>query len=353
MEFHSLQIPPPKNWQDFEALCLDIFRRVWGDPTAQRNGRLGQPQAGTDVYGRRNEKWQGVQCKGNDLLLGAEVTETELRDEVCKALSFKPPLAHWVLATTAPKDAAIEKTAREISDDHRAHGLFTVQVMGWEDLVSLMDDQVVAKHYPTLAPSTQAIKISLEGIADGQNETNQLLKQSQQVLGQLLGLVSGGACQLPVGDPGAGVPIDPADITLQAKIDSARDLLRSGHPRTALGMFKGLAVANWENASTRAKFRLLTNQGAAEYNLGNLSEAAELFLKAEPFGNGDPLSHSNVVLALILRDELQEARRRADAILKENPSNPFVAPLRVLAAFDEEDVDDPFSVLPATHTDNV
>ncbi|MGO9171322.1 MAG: hypothetical protein ACLP7P_05075 [Rhodomicrobium sp.] len=146
MEFHSLQIPPPKNWQDFEALCLDIFRRVWRDRTAQRNGRLGQPQAGTDVFGRCDEQWHGVQCKGKDTLLGAEVTETELRDEIRKALSFKPSLEHWILATTAPKDAALEQMAREISDDHRARGLFTVQVMGWDDLVSLMDDQVVEKH---------------------------------------------------------------------------------------------------------------------------------------------------------------------------------------------------------------
>ncbi|MGO9171323.1 MAG: PIN domain-containing protein [Rhodomicrobium sp.] len=159
--------------------------------------------------------------------------------------------------------------------------------------------------------------------------------------------------QHPVGDPGAGEPIDPADISLQAQIDSARDLLRAGQSRTALRMFKRLAATHWENASTRARFRLLTNQGAAEYNLGNLSDAAELFLQAEPFGGGEPLGRSNVVLALILRDEVKEARRRADAILKDDPGNAFVAPLRVIAAFDEEGVEDPFSILPSTHAGNV
>ena len=149
-----------------------------------------------------------------------------------------------------------------------------------------------------------------------------------------------------IADPGSGPPADPADIALQAQIDLARDRIRAGQPKTALTLLKELISAYWEGASARAKFRLLTNQGAAEYNLGNLTEAAGLLLKAEPFGGSDPLARANVVLALLLRDEVQEARQRADAILKDDPCNVFVAPLRVLTAFDEEGVDDPFGILP-------
>jgi hypothetical protein len=47
-----LQYPAPANWQDFETLCLAIWREIWGDPNAQKNGRTGQPQAGVDVFGR-------------------------------------------------------------------------------------------------------------------------------------------------------------------------------------------------------------------------------------------------------------------------------------------------------------
>ncbi len=189
-----------------------------------------------------------------------------------------------------------------------------------------------------------------------EREVGRQISQAQQpVLEQLalLNEVKQLLARSTIADPDAGAPVDPADIALQAQIDSARDRLRAGQPRTALTMLKGLAEVHWEGASTRAKFRLLTNQGAAEYNLGNLAEAAELLLKAEPFGGSDPLGRTNVVLALLLRDEVQEARRRADVILKDDPSNVFVAPLRVLAAFDEEAVDDPFSILPSTHADNV
>jgi len=39
--FSATQVPPPKNWQDFEPLCWDLRRRIWKDPGTQKNVRLG------------------------------------------------------------------------------------------------------------------------------------------------------------------------------------------------------------------------------------------------------------------------------------------------------------------------
>jgi hypothetical protein len=47
----SRAFPPPANWQDFERLCFDIYSRLWKTNDAQMHGRVGQPQAGVDVYG--------------------------------------------------------------------------------------------------------------------------------------------------------------------------------------------------------------------------------------------------------------------------------------------------------------
>ena len=158
MEFNELQIPPPKYWQQFEDLCLDIFRHVWSDPTAQKNGRVGQPQHGTDIWGKAasdGRALHGVQCKGKDAAYGGSITEKEMRDEIQKAKSFTPPLLHWTLATTAPKDAAVEQFAREITHEHRSLGLFSVQVLGWEDLQSLLAEypDVIERYYPDQAPN--------------------------------------------------------------------------------------------------------------------------------------------------------------------------------------------------------
>jgi hypothetical protein len=146
----SLQLPPPKHWQDFETLCCDLWREVWNDPNAQKNGRQGQAQHGVDVFGRSRDRLVGVQCKGKDNYTNQKITEEELRDEVTKARSFRPALAEFTVATTAPRDVAIQTLARELSEQHRTCGLFSVHVWSWDDIVESLGGFLIvaAKHYP-------------------------------------------------------------------------------------------------------------------------------------------------------------------------------------------------------------
>jgi len=58
--------PKPKDWDEFENLVWDLFRRRWQDPDAQRYGRSGQEQHSVDVYGCPRDMggaFVGVQCK--------------------------------------------------------------------------------------------------------------------------------------------------------------------------------------------------------------------------------------------------------------------------------------------------
>lgn len=56
MDFRDKQIAPPKSWITFEDLILELFKAVWGDPLAQKNGRAGQPQNGVDVFGAPDQE---------------------------------------------------------------------------------------------------------------------------------------------------------------------------------------------------------------------------------------------------------------------------------------------------------
>lgn len=157
MDFNEKQILPPKNWQSFEDLCLEVFRREWADSSATKNGRSGQPQHGTDISGRPRSaagKWHGVQCKGKDAAYGAELTEKEITEEAEKAKAFKPALEHWIIATTAAKDGKLEQFARELTVKHEAAGLFSVQVLGWGDLQGMIANhpEVIERFYPDQAP---------------------------------------------------------------------------------------------------------------------------------------------------------------------------------------------------------
>ena len=157
--FSSSQIPPPKNWQDFEDLCCDLWRAIWKDPNTQKNGRQGQIQHGVDIYGRPNQEtlWAGVQCKGKGNYNNELLTEQEVENEVVKAKSFEPKLSEFIIATTAPKDIKIETLARKITEKHLRNDLFSVHIWGWEDIVNRLGDfpNVIEKHYNWLYQDTK------------------------------------------------------------------------------------------------------------------------------------------------------------------------------------------------------
>ncbi|MBN1513069.1 MAG: tetratricopeptide repeat protein [Phycisphaerae bacterium] len=149
----SMQVPPPKDWQQFERNMRDLYEAHWG-VTATMHGRIGQPQHGVDIYGQPNgADYHGVQCKGHDGNLGGEVTKTELTNEVEKATRFRPQLAHFILATTAPRDVKIQAVVRRLND--RRSKPFTVDVVFWDDILALYDQhlEVFARHYPFDSPT--------------------------------------------------------------------------------------------------------------------------------------------------------------------------------------------------------
>ena len=153
MQFRAKQIAPPKEWGTFEDLCHALFKRVWQDPLAQKNGRRGQAQHGVDVFGSPNGdrlSYWGVQCKGKESNYGSKAEWSEVMAEIAKAEKFAPKLDKWIFATTAPADATLQKAARELSVKRRAEGLFSVDVLGWEEIQALMADttEVISEFYP-------------------------------------------------------------------------------------------------------------------------------------------------------------------------------------------------------------
>lgn len=153
MDDREKQIPPPKSWEVFEDLCHRLFKEVWGDPLAQKVGRRGQPQQGVDVFGSPNRNYEifhGVQCKLKDESHGGKLSLSELQQEISKADGFVPALNHWILATTAPVDAALQDNARELTVARKEEGRFTVSVLGWGEIMTLLcqHKQVLSEFYP-------------------------------------------------------------------------------------------------------------------------------------------------------------------------------------------------------------
>ena len=185
LHFLAKQIAPPKEWSQFEDLCLALFKEVWKDPLAQKNGRKGQAQRGVDVYGSQGgypgALW-GVQCKGKDANYGGKPTRTELEAELTKAEGFKPTLAGWVFATTAPTDGALQEAAREISFDRAKRGDFPVSVLGWEEIQALLATapKVIASFYPEHSNKLESVVEALEALPS-RDESLRLTRRMEEV----------------------------------------------------------------------------------------------------------------------------------------------------------------------------
>lgn len=136
-------IRPPENWQDFETLCKKLFGEIWGcSNTIMKNGRLGQLQAGVDVYGKpkgENEYW-GIQCKGKDNYSKSKLTKNEIDEEITKAQNFKPPLKTFIFATTAQKDVEIEEYIRLKDMESCSQGKFAIAIYSWQDIADLIEE---------------------------------------------------------------------------------------------------------------------------------------------------------------------------------------------------------------------
>lgn len=138
---------PPRFWQEFEELTRGVFSKVFEDPSPNMVGRPGQAQNGVDVYGRcRRHGLVGIQCKrlddldeNNEPHPGGVITAKILNEEIKKAEKFSPTLGFWILATTAKRDEAIQRRARQLDEERTKSGRFGVGLWFWDDYVSQLN----------------------------------------------------------------------------------------------------------------------------------------------------------------------------------------------------------------------
>jgi tetratricopeptide (TPR) repeat protein len=339
---NAFRIPPPKDWQEFERLCRSLWALMWRDPNTQLNGRGGQPQHGVDVFGKPPEasRWSGVQCKGKEERYGQQVTETELRTEVQKAKSFEPPLGEWILATTAQSDVEIQRIAREISDEHQAQGLFSVTVLGWDEIVARLTayPQVAQAHglpgaVQTVDLTPHASRELLDPVMELGADLQDQLRQIKQMQAHMQGLLEAKSA--------------PLDGLHDQRIDEYRTLISEHQPRAALKLLESFREKQWDSASAHIRFRILANISACYLALGEFQTAADYALRAYECKPDDPKAAANRVFAYLFLNEPVQAMRVATAELATHPANPQVWQAYITAASRQQPPAD-IGTVPAT-----
>ena len=135
-----IEISAPAYWQDFERITLDLFKIVWRDDYAERNGRSGQKQKGVDVYGYNNDMKErtGVQCKKRKYRLagveapGHSLTAEEVDAAHRESANFGIELDRFIIATTGERDEDLQAYVRTFNNK----GVAPVVSLGfWDNYV--------------------------------------------------------------------------------------------------------------------------------------------------------------------------------------------------------------------------
>jgi tetratricopeptide (TPR) repeat protein len=327
------QIPPPENWQDFETLCWDLWKSIWGDPETQKNGRQGQPQHGVDIYGRPDEgtNWAGIQCKGKDNYSNRTITKTELEEEVEKAKTFAPRLSKFIVATTGQRDQKIQTLAREITEKHREEGLFSVRVSFWDDIrdLSIEHQEVFERHYEHLYNA----------------KTNEKMKEYGDKITSSISLVDSKVDKLSLSVQ------DVANERLasehQAELDQIRESIKENNPTVALKYLGGLKNRVWLNTTPVVQYRILTHEGAANLHLNRYHEAGKKFIEALQYNPDDEKSIENAAFGHLLLGESSTAKKLAFNVLNNiNPTSSRAYSIIIQAASSDEEIKKVISEIP-------
>ena len=345
----SVSIPPPKDWPAFERNARLLFQLSLNDPAVQNNAVSGQRQHGVDIFGRRGGgtgPQVGIQCKGKNADYGGRVTEKELRAEVEKTKEFVPALDEFILITTVPTDGKLQEAVRVLEAEVRAQGrALSIQVWGWDRVQQeiILYPQAIQVFHPDATPFTNRI-------INEQRETRRLVEEKADAhaagIAGIAEQLASIQARLPSIACDTSTANDALDRELSSQIDGYRDeLLRAGKPRTALGLLLKLKERVGDTASPRIRYRILSNIGAAHYNLGEYDEAANWLLDAAPLNPDDAISLSNKIAALLIKGKKTEAHSVAVAAMEAHPDSPEIAQQRLQALGEGETVDTVWNTL--------
>ncbi|MCZ0738559.1 hypothetical protein, partial [Phreatobacter sp. AB_2022a] len=343
----ATQIPKPADEQAFERASVVLWRGLLDDPSVQRNGRRGQRQNGIDLSGMRdgNVDWHvGIQCKLKGE--GHALSEDEVRAEVKKALTFKPPLKEYYVVTTAPDDVAMQELAREITKELAADGkTMRVFVWGWNTLEErISEDQAARKAFdPTYTLFSEEILTETRSIAAGQSATREDISVGFARMESMLAEVTGRLAS-PPGD--STVEVNAVEAHLDAEIDEYRDLSNSGKTLTAMPLLEKLLARVGASASGRILFRIKANIGHCLLALGKDDEAAAMLLASFDHAPDEPKAIANKAFGLLLQGKWEELLTFGRTQLEVDPANEWLAGYLVQAARFDMSVSDPLVLIP-------
>jgi transcription elongation GreA/GreB family factor len=308
-------INPPESEVEFEKLCLALLKRHWSRPGLERFAKKGEEQFGVDIFDTLAESpLYAAQCKLKEQWKSLD--PKEIRDEVKKAESFPSKLDHYAILTTAKISGASQLVIQAINEEHRAAGLFTVELFTWERVTELL------RQYPEIEQDFYG-GLRSEEVATVNLKLDYIAKQTESISTAF------------------------ATTEIDALIDEARTRITPSDAQIAILLLNRIRQTRGSQLSDWHRFRISTNLGVSSLMLGNGKEAARYFLEAKQFRPDDELAVANEVLAYHLLLQPEETHVRSAAALARFPNSTRLRSLWIQSAPPEKRYRE---LLDATHS---
>jgi len=306
----NFQLSPLSNWEDFEDLCFNIWKRIWNDDTAQKSGRKGQKQNGVDFYGRSNKgnKYVGVQCKCKENMLESKLTIGEIKEEINKAKNFKPELSEYIIATTSFRDVNIQKFCRKVTLEHKEKDIFSVTVCFWEDIKEKITEEEIRRYYSSFIIPEKLMKSPGEKLIREEKKLKNIFEEKTQKEEKIISDYSKLFIEISI-------------LEYNKELNHIKNLLDSFEVDKALTNLEDLKSRIWNNSTDQIKFRILTNIGSAKLYINKPKEAAKYFIEAYQYNKDEEKAISNLSLAYFIFKEFYKSRDFARIVLQKNPTN--------------------------------
>jgi tetratricopeptide (TPR) repeat protein len=293
-------INPPESEVVFEKLCLTLLKRHWSRPGLERFAKRGEEQFGVDVFDTLGESpLYAAQCKLKEQWKSLE--PAEIREEVGKAKTFPSRLNHYAILTTGKISGAAQLAVQSINQEHRAEGLFTVELFTWEKITELI------RQYPEIEQQFYG-GLRVEEVATVSSKLDYIAKLTESVTS-------------------ASVSTE-----IDALIDEARARITPREAQIAILLLNRIQRTKGGDLSDWHRFRIFTNIGAASLILGKTADAARHFLDAKPLRPDDELAVTNEVLAYHLLYQDDETRARSTAAIERFPNSTRLRSLWIQSA---------------------
>ena len=306
--------PKPTNSEDFEILSVNLLRAYWKCELVERYSTPGGTQEGIDIIDLSGKNpLRAAQCKLHED--SKPITAREIEDEVTKARGFKPPLGLYVILTTAKGNKNAHDTVIAINRAHRQQGLFEVQLITWNRIEELLDQN-------------PEIRDGYEGGLHARTAAN-LDRRLNNIEVRLKAQTS-----------------EEKEDQFHLEIDEARDHINNHEYQLAKLLLQRVRSRHVSQLTERHRFRLLTNLAVVAMGEDDWKRAADSFIEARTYQPDDETAQVNEALALQILGEREKAFTVSDRLREKFPTSERLFGIWVRNAPDTMTFNDVESAIP-------